>query len=137
MNRHQWRAQAIGHIEGAKSLLSGGHFSSAYYLAGLAVECGLKACIARKFKIHTWPERKFVDGIYIHNLTKLLGYADLVLVLKAEERRSGLFSAHWNTVKGWTVDSRYETWSQAEAIDMVEAASKRGNGVLSWIKRHW
>jgi hypothetical protein len=32
----------------------------AYYLAGYAVECALKACIARGYAQHDWPEKGFV-----------------------------------------------------------------------------
>jgi hypothetical protein len=31
----------------------------AYYLAGYAVECALKACIARTYNQHDWPDKEF------------------------------------------------------------------------------
>ncbi len=45
MNRLEFQAMAEERIVDASLLLVGGQWSAAYYLAGYAVECGLKACI--------------------------------------------------------------------------------------------
>jgi hypothetical protein len=55
-------------------LFTGGHFSGAYYLAGYAVELGLKACIAGTFQPGTLPDKGFV----VSNLyTRLAGACPL------------------------------------------------------------
>jgi hypothetical protein len=41
-------------------------------LAGYAVECGLKACIAGKTQRHEFPDKKIVNASYTHNLRELV-----------------------------------------------------------------
>jgi HEPN domain-containing protein len=137
MNRKQWKAQAEDHCSAAKILLREGQCSAAYHIAGLAIECALKAKICRSVKSGDWPEKKFANDIHVHDLTKLVGLAQLEKERAAEENRSTQFRLYWNTVKDWRIESRYSLWSDAEARDMVEAVAKRGNGVLAWIKKHW
>jgi hypothetical protein len=36
------------HLQDAEALLQGGRYDAAYYLAGYAVECAIKACIANQ-----------------------------------------------------------------------------------------
>jgi hypothetical protein len=45
VNRVQLRQLAEDRLLDAERLLTGGRWAGAYYLAGYAVECGLKACI--------------------------------------------------------------------------------------------
>jgi len=45
VNRAELRQLAEDRILDAEHLLAAGRWSGAYYLAGYAVECGLKACI--------------------------------------------------------------------------------------------
>ena len=61
----------------AKLLARSGHPSGAYYLAGYAIECALKAHIAAQFKENQIPNKKFVDKIYTHNLRDLIKLAGL------------------------------------------------------------
>ena len=46
VNRWEFRELATLRLAEAKALLDAGLPDGAYYLAGYAVECGLKACIA-------------------------------------------------------------------------------------------
>ncbi|MEA2905782.1 MAG: hypothetical protein QOI12_3169 [Alphaproteobacteria bacterium] len=52
----------------AKLLGQGGHPSGAYYLAGYAIECALKARIAAQFREHEIPDKALVNRIYTHDL---------------------------------------------------------------------
>jgi len=45
-------------LQEAKALLSLDFDDGAYYLAGYAVECALKACIAKETRRHEFPDRK-------------------------------------------------------------------------------
>ena len=45
MDRLQWQQLAERWLVDAKALLDAHRWSAAYYLAGYAVECGLKACV--------------------------------------------------------------------------------------------
>jgi hypothetical protein len=59
MNRIDLQNLANERIAEAKILLDAGKWSGAYYLAGYAVECGLKACIANLLKTENFPEKEF------------------------------------------------------------------------------
>jgi len=47
MNRNDFQQLADVRIDEAVVLLDQGKYDGAYYLAGYAVECSLKACIAK------------------------------------------------------------------------------------------
>lgn len=137
MTRNEWKRQAMAHASAAKILLRERQYSIAYYVAGLAVECALKAQIARSFRTGTWPDREFVNSIHSHNLEHLVRQAQLETARVAEAATSAAFRTYWNTLKDWRIESRYEVWSAAEATDMVTAVVTRSSGALAWIKRHW
>src|SRR6267154_1899434 len=68
------RQLAEDRILDAQVLLAGQRWSGAYYVAGYAVECGLKACIARLTAEHDFPPKvKFVQDCYTHELLKASG----------------------------------------------------------------
>jgi hypothetical protein len=61
MNRNDFQQLADVRIDEALALLGQGKFDGAYYLAGYAVECGLKACIARLTSQDDYPPKpKFI-----------------------------------------------------------------------------
>src|SRR5260370_11188097 len=92
-------------IREAKLLLDAGELDGAYYLAGYAVECGLKACIIKKLMTSdTWPERKFSDDCYKHDLKVLLRVADLETAMVG----AGPVAGRWSQGQDWTEQSRYE-----------------------------
>ena len=59
MNRTDFQKLAEERIAEAKILLDAGKWSGAYYLAGYAVECALKACIAKMTKSEDFPDKDF------------------------------------------------------------------------------
>jgi len=70
MNRSDFKKLAKVRLKDAQALLEKGCYSGAYYLAGYAVECGLKACIAKQTREFDFPpDRKVIDAVYIHDLT--------------------------------------------------------------------
>jgi HEPN domain-containing protein len=111
----------VQHLEAARSLVESRHWGPAYYLAGYAVECGLKACIARKFREYDFPDRQTVIDSYIHNLEKLVRTAGLSNELTLAEDDSDIFKLNWATVKDWSSESR----------------DAKPNGVLEWVAQYW
>jgi hypothetical protein len=108
----------------------------AYYLTGLAVECALKAAIARRTQRHEFPSKPtIVRGIYDHDLNKLLLAAGLEKVLETVAAGNAPFKQNWVLVKDWTVESRYVT-NGLDGQVMYRAATGR-NGVLAWLRQHW
>lgn len=118
-------------------LLQADATDAAYYLAGCAVECALKACIARSFRRHAWPDRRFVQSIHTHDLERLVELAGLGGQLEIEFRSDRHFRDRWDIVRSWNNDSRYHAWERAEAFSMHEAVANARHGVLRWIRRSW
>lgn len=117
----------------AVSLGRSRNHQGAYYLAGFAVECALKACIAKKTKRHDFPlDVKQAGKVYTHDLYELLKLADLDGQLDRDTLSNRQLGTDWDFVKQWRVDCRYEV-SGLDGRTMVAAL----NGVLEWIKLHW
>lgn len=109
----------------------------AYYLAGYAVECALKACIAKLNNQHDWPDKSFVQDCHTHSVTALLRLAGLKEARDADATGNSAFELNWNIVKDWNERSRYEKHSVEKARELVDAVTDNMHGVLTWIKAHW
>lgn len=122
----------------AKALLEKGHFSGAYYLLGYAVECALKACIARQIRRYDFPNLKLAQDSHTHDLQKLLSIAGLKDELARQSRQSPALKINWATVKDWSVDARYQSVvPEKQARDFYRACTDSKTGVLSWLKQWW
>ena len=86
----------------AKLLAKQGYPSGAYYLAGYAVECALKAHIAAQFKENQIPDRAFVNDIDTHDLKKLIRLAGLEAELDSARQADVVFGQRWTVVEKWT-----------------------------------
>lgn len=137
MTRDDLKDLALIRLNEAKLLLDNDHYEGAYYLCGYAVECGLKACIAKKTRQHDFPDKKRAIASYKHDLTSLVGTAGLELELDEEIKKDPKFGISWGHVKDWSSDSRYERHGEKEAKDYYSAVANRKHGVLRWIKKHW
>jgi HEPN domain len=134
--RRDFRALAESRAEDARILLRSRRPLAAYYLAGYAVECALKACIAKQRKRFQFPpKRGNVEKMYGHDLDTLLDVAGLETQLKKEIATNPAFAANWNTVREWTAESRYRTSGLNGKV--IYTAVTGPNGVLPWIKLHW
>ena len=84
----------------ARSLLDAGRWSAAYYIAGYAAECGLKACILA-FLEHNleviFRERKYFDKCWVHELPVLVGSAGLDAALGAKLAGRAAFARTFRT----------------------------------------
>ncbi|QYC38213.1 hypothetical protein Nocox_02915 [Nonomuraea coxensis DSM 45129] len=124
-------------IREARILLDHKEWSGAYYLAGYAVKCGLKVCIAREFRQYCMPDLQLVKDGHTHDLAKLVNLADLKGALAVQESSDPAFAANWSIVKDWNESSRYRVWNESEARNLYKAISQRGHGVLPWVRRNW
>ena len=138
MNRQEFQKLAKNRLKDAKALLQAKRFDAAYYLAGYAIECALKACIARKTNKYDFPpNRKTIDQFYSHDLRDLISAAGLTLEFESKLKENNSFQLFWTVVKNWNEKSRYETHTQKDAEDIYRAISNKTNGVLRWLKLHW
>lgn len=94
---------------------------AAYYLAGYAVECALKACIAKSYNQHDWPEKQFVSDGHTHSLSRLLQLAKLDVAFLADTSGNPDLGQNWTIVKDWNERARYERHSDAEAQQLIDA----------------
>jgi len=138
MTRYELQQLSRIRAREAKALLEKGHFSGAYYLLGYAVECALKACIARRIKRHDFPNLKLAQDSHTHDLQKLLNAAGLKDELTRQGQQSPALKINWATVKDWSVDTRYQVVVlEKQARDLYIACTDSKTGVLSWLKQWW
>lgn len=121
----------------AQALLNATRWSGVYYLAGYAVECALKACIAKLTSLHDYPDRDFVNQCYTHKIDRLLVLSGLEPEFKADGASDPLLDKNWQIAKGWDERARYQQWPEPAARELLDAISEPQHGVLPWIKAHW
>lgn len=136
MTRFDFQRLAVERLEDARALLTNQRYSCAYYLAGYAIECALKACIARKTQQDDFPP-KDAPKYYIHDLAKLVSISGLEATFNAQAERDPTFRANWALVKDWDEGSRYESRGETEAREMLGAITDLQHGVLQWLKQNW
>jgi HEPN domain-containing protein len=137
MDRQDLRALSRVRLSEARALLKAGLPDGAYYLAGYAVECALKACIARETQRYEFPEKKRVDASYTHSLKELVRVAELRGELRVAAEADPLFQKYWDTVELWSEQSRYGRNSLESARSVIEAVGDRNHGVMKWVKGYW
>lgn len=106
-------------------------------MAGYAVECAVKACIAKSTKEFDFPDKDRVIKSYSHKIADLIKVAELSADFEKERHANSKFAAGWNVVNNWSEQSRYQIWSGAEAEAMIDAVERTQDGVLQWIMRYW
>ena len=138
MNRVDLQQLANLRIAEAKALLAAGFPAGAYYLAGYAVECAIKACIAKSVQQHDFPEKEKVNESYQHHLVRLLKPAGLENELKDEISKSKAFDENWAIVKDWKETTRYSSSITIPiATSLITAIDDPKDGVLPWLAQRW
>jgi len=124
-------------LDDAAMLLTNGRYSNAYYLAGYAIELGLKACIAKMVAAETIPDKDVIKKFMNHEWSTLVGLAGLKVELQRQQDSDPDFGANWALASEWSPDSRYETSDITSSQAIVEAIGNPKSGVLPWIRTHW
>jgi HEPN domain-containing protein len=137
MNRDELKELASIRLKEAQTLLKAGRPDGAYYLAGYAVECALKACIAKQTQRYDFPDKNRANDSWKHDLASLVGTANLKTSLDQEIRSNPQFDRNWAVVKDWNEKSRYRRSDSRVAQDILAAIADRRNGVLKWLRRYW
>jgi hypothetical protein len=131
------RALAELRLSEARQLLAASYHSGAYYLAGYAIECGLKALIARGFRQGVIPSKRFVDRVHTHNLIELLNLSGLKADWDTDADASVDLKTSWTIVTAWDETARYQMVDPFKATAMVEAVGHHQFGVLTWLRQRW
>ncbi len=137
MNRTLFQQIAEERVRDAEALLASGQWSGAYYVAGYAVECGLKACIAKLTLQFDFPDKDKAQRSYTHKIDVLLEVAGLVDQRKIDFQTNPDLAANWLIAKDWEETARYQLWIESEARKLLLAVTEPKNGVLPWIKGLW
>ena len=137
MKRADLRRLAQARLADTKALLDAGQYSGAYYLCGYAIECAIKACIAKQTARYDFPDKDKAFKSYTHNPESLIVVAGLRAELQQEITTDAQFEVNWEVVIRWSEHSRYELRSRLEAEDLYRAVTDRRHGVLRWLRQHW
>ena len=138
MNRNDLQSLAELRVADAEILLNARRFPAAYYLLGYAVECALKACIARQIKEHDFPDRQLVLDSYTHNLEQLLRISGVKPQFGARVKVDKAFEVNWTTVRDWTEAARYDdNVPEVRARELLIAVMDATSGVLTCLKTLW
>jgi len=137
VNRTDLQRLADERAEDALALLNAGRWSAAYYPARYAVECALKACIAKQVKAEDFPDKKLALDSYTHDIQGLAKTADVDAVTKARERADAAFAENWLAVRDWDESARYAFWPEEAARKLHQAVIDPQSGVLPWLKKFW
>ncbi len=125
-------------LKEANALLESRNFHGAYYLAGYSLECAIKVCIAKQVKENDFPNKQLATKSHTHNLSDLIGVAELKIKLQKNEREDDTFTINWATAKDWSESSRYDcNINERKAKDFIEAITNNESGVLIWLKKYW
>lgn len=137
MNKAELENLAAIRMKEAEVLLAADCYQGAYYLAGYALECTLKACIAKQVKAFDFPNKRLANDSYTHNLANLLVTAGLKQELSEQEKQSKAFRSNWATVIEWSEESRYESViTKQQAHNLFTAITDNESGVLPWLKKY-
>jgi HEPN domain-containing protein len=137
MNRTDLQNLAEERLGDAQTLLASSRFGGAYYLVGYAVECGLKACIARLTRAEDFYDKNLAGKIFQHKLRNLADLARLSAVIEQAGKSDQVLEANWAQVSLWSEESRYETHTQTEAEQMIQAVQDPVHGVMRCIRQYW
>jgi len=123
-------------LRDSEALLRAKRYSGAYYLAGYAVECALKACISKQTKRYAFPpDRDLAGKIYTHNIQQIAEIAKSPV--DQESQADPQFGIYWAVVKDWNERSRYEKQGRTKAKEIHTAITEPQHGVLQCIERYW
>ena len=103
------------------------------------MECAIKACLSKQMLQHNIPEKKFILDIYTHDLQKLIRFDDELSASFNDRKQlaDNDFITNWSIVKDWSEQSRYKTYNENEAKELIEAITKEEGGILPWIQQYW
>lgn len=139
MNRTELQQLSQDRLDDAAALIVASRWSGAYYLAGYAIECALKAAVLR-YVDRTgiiFEDKKFAEKCWTHDLEVLVKMADLDVARGIAISANSQLGTNWLIAKDWNELFRYRNSTQNQAQALYDAVSDPTNGVLQWIKLHW
>ncbi len=133
-NRRDFQRLARMRLKDARVLIQSGNLEAAYYLTGLAVECAVKACIAKNTRRNDFPPNpQAIRDIYSHDLSKLIVAANLQMALDADRRKNAALDNKWTLViKNWKRQQPIQGWwPECERFVSGGGRQKRSDAVAT------
>lgn len=143
MNRVDWQQIAEEKLLAANALLAASQWPSAYYLAGYAIECGLKSCILAR--LAGSPEvifeenrgKRYSEKCWTHNIEDLVDLAGLKPDRDTAVVAAPALATNWAIVSKWSEAARYQMKTQLESQALYNAITDPTTGVMQWIRARW
>jgi hypothetical protein len=118
----------------ARVLAAAQKYPGAYHAAGLALECMLKAKIAKAIQAEEFPDKKLAEKAWAHDPAALLKLGDLDRFM---DQAVAAVQTNWATVKDWQIDSRYTlSVNPVTVAAFLDALDDPNDGVLPWLRSH-
>jgi hypothetical protein len=120
-------------------LLAAKRWPGAYYLAGYALECGLKACVLAYVERTgvIFEDKKFAQRCWTHDIEELVQAAGLKVDRDRASGANPTLGQNWLTARDWSESSRYRMHTQLQAETLFSALTDNPDGVLPWVKNYW
>jgi hypothetical protein len=139
LNRTDLQQLSQDRLLDTEALIAASRWSGAYYLAGYAIECALKAAVLQYVERTgiIFEDKKSAEKCWTHDIEVLVKMADLEVARGNAIQTNTQLGTNWLLAKDWNELSRYRNSTQAQAESMYNAISDPTNGVLQWIKLYW
>src|SRR5262249_27924968 len=98
VNRLEWEQLAERWLKDAKAMLAARRWSAAYYVAGYAVECGLKACVLARVAGEAeviFADRRYSEKCWTHDLLELVKLAGLEGARQGDMATNAVLRKNW------------------------------------------
>jgi hypothetical protein len=137
LTRRDFQQLAEKRLREAESLFRARLYEGSYHFAGLAVECAIKACIAKQTRRFEFPEKNKVIKSHDHNLAELVKVAGLQASL-GQAVLNPAFATNWGIVAAWRIESRYTVAIKRQEVSLLLSSSTNPTeGVMTWLRSHW
>ena len=137
MNKDDLQKLVDIRVNEAKILLDNKYHLGAYYLLGYAVECALKAIIAKKVKQYDFPDRKLANDSHSHKISELAIVAEISEDLTDKEAHDEEFKSHRKIAKDWSEKVRYDHGLKLDIVhNFFNAVLNEKSGVLTCLKKY-
>ena len=143
MNRADWQQIAEEKLLAADALLAASQWPAAYYMAGYAIECGLKSCILVRLAgspeviFENKKNKRYSESCWTHDVEDLVTLAGLKPERDAAIVADAALAKHWAVVSNWSETTRYQMKTQRESQDLRNAIADPVSGVMQWIRARW
>ena len=82
-------------------------------------------------------DRKVTEKCWTHDIEDLVRLAGFEHKRGLDISKNPALGANGTIVKDWTEEARYQSWTEAQARELVEAVTHPTDGVLTWIRVRW